>query len=221
MLIYANPTKSPKKKKKKAPKTSPKARKRAVPKEAPVAKRKRSKARRRRVTVHKNPTHHRKTRKRSHGIFAKRRRHRNPSSFSGKGVLGEIMSKDGLMLIGGGVAGLTLPAIVQGYVMPTATGYTKLGVRVAIGAAGTWALGKLNRKAAIGFAVGALGGLLAQMAQAQMEKGDFLLFDEDGSQYGTPSMLGAYGQQALGAYGEQALGGIGMDADLGEEDYAN
>lgn len=157
MIIYANPTtkKAPRKKRKASTRTA----RRRVTEEAPMATKRRRTAtkkkatRRRRVAVHRNPTmstrsHHRKTHRR-------RRVHRNPSFLPKGGVLGEILSKDGLMMIGGAFIAPMAADFIQEKIMPSATGWTKIAVKAAIIGGGAWAIDKFlkQRKAALAFAV--------------------------------------------------------------------
>lgn len=100
--------------------------------------------RRRSAAVHYNPRR-------------RRRVHRNPSGsfFPKGGVLGELLSKDGLMMIGGAFVAPMVADYVQEKLMPDATGWMKIGVKAAIIGAGAWALDKFlhQRKPAIAFAV--------------------------------------------------------------------
>lgn len=113
------------------------------------------KARSRRRYTHSNPTTHR------------RRRHRNPSSggFS-RGILGDLASKDGLMLLGAAAVAPTVVEAIAGYVVPAQynSGWTGLLARAAIAAGVVYVVDRFGkqRKAAIGFAAGAGGSLLMQ-----------------------------------------------------------
>lgn len=75
------------------------------------------------------------------------RRHRNPSTRGGS-LMNELLSKEGLLSIGAIVAMPTLQTLVVGYVMPSATGYTKVALKTGIGLAIGAAVAKfLSRRA--------------------------------------------------------------------------
>ena len=109
--------------------------------------------------VHRNPS----------PVAAKRRRrvHRNPSGFAarfaGKGVLSELLSMEGAIMVGAGLVAPTAAAWVQAKVMPSATGWTKLGIQAAVILGGAYALDKYGkqRKAALAFALTGVSALVA------------------------------------------------------------
>lgn len=155
MLIYANPSTVP-------------ARRRTKKKGATM-KRKRSSTRRAssRRRVHRNPSVKRRRVHRNPSFKARSRRrvHRNPSRGGMfKGILGELASMNGVALIGSAVAAPIVTDFVVGY-LPTnmKTGYTGLIAKAAVVAAGAWALDRFvkSRHAAIGFAAGGLGKVIA------------------------------------------------------------
>jgi len=107
---------------------------------------------------HRNPSNPRKaTRRRTYRAAAPHRRktHRNPSYFSGSGVLGELMSKEGLLMVGGAFVAPMAVDFVQEKIWPTASGWTKILFKLGLVAAGAWAIDKFGkqRKAAIAFGV--------------------------------------------------------------------
>lgn len=123
---------------------------------------KRTKTKRRAVTrrrVHRNPA----------PVATKRRRrvHRNPSGFAarfaGKGVLGELLSMEGAIMLGAGLVAPTAATWIQAKVMPSATGWTKIAVQAAVILGGAWALDKYGkqRKAALAFALTGSSALIA------------------------------------------------------------
>lgn len=129
---------------------------------------KRRKTARRRVTkrrVTKNPTI-----RRSYRAAAPRRRRsvrRNPSGGGfARGILGELASKDGLMLLGAAALAPTVVDLAAEKIVPTQyqSGWTGLLAKAAIAAAAVYALDRFGkqRKAALGFAVGSGASLLAQ-----------------------------------------------------------
>lgn len=97
---------------------------------------------RRRSTVHHNPTRRRSVR-------------RNPSMFGGGGVLGELLSKEGLIMVAGAFAAPMATDYLQEKIMPSATGWTKVAVKAGLVMAGAWAIDKFlkQRKAALAYAV--------------------------------------------------------------------
>jgi len=119
---------------------------------------------RRRTT--KNPT---VRRRRSVAVSApvrRRRVHRNPSGFAGKGILKELASMDGLILIGSAVLAPTVCDLAVDAVVPVQyrQGWTGLIARAGIVGLGAWALDRWlkQRKAALGFAIGGGAQVLAQ-----------------------------------------------------------
>jgi hypothetical protein len=176
MLIYANPSTRPKK-----ATTATKARKpRAVKKGASaMAKKHRSaaqKAATRRMLAannsrkrYRNPAPRKATRSRRRYAnpaprHHRRRVHRNPGSFT-KGILGELASMDGLMLLGTAALAPTVVDMAAAAIVPVQyqSGWTGLLAKAALAAAGAYAIDRFTgkRKAAVGFAVGAGGSLIA------------------------------------------------------------
>lgn len=175
MILFANPSTRPHK-----AATATKARKRAVKKGASAMAKKHRSAAQKAATArmlaanrsrkrHKNPSHHapRKAARRyaRHAAPARRRRvHRNPTF--ARGILGELASMDGLILLGSAAAAPTVVDFIAAKVVPVqySTGWPGLLAKAAIAAAGVYALDHFGkqRKAAIGFAAGSLGSLLAQ-----------------------------------------------------------
>lgn len=154
MLIFANPSTRP-------------ARRRSSAKGASMKKRRKSSTRRRvtRRRVTKNPTT-----RRSYRAAAPRRRRsvcRNPSvgGFA-KGILGELASKDGLMLLGAAALAPTIVDMAAEKIVPVQyqSGWTGLLAKAALAGLAVYALDRFGkqRKAALGFAVGSGASLLAQ-----------------------------------------------------------
>lgn len=177
LIIYANPSPRPHK-----AKTATKAKRKriAAPKGAkPMAKhrtaaQKRATARlvalNRSRKRHKNPSSRKaKSRRRyavHHNPTRRRRVHRNPSGGFTKGILGDLASKDGLMLLGAAAVAPTVVETIAGYVVPVQynSGWTGLLARAAIAGGAVYVLDHFlkQRKAAIGFAAGAGGSLIMQ-----------------------------------------------------------
>jgi hypothetical protein len=177
MIIYANPSTRPVKAK---PSTRTRPRRAASKKGHTMARKHRSaaqKAATRRMLAanrarkrHHNHSHSprkatRSRRRYSNPSHTPRRRHRNPSSGFGRGILGELASKDGLMLLGAAALAPTVVDMAAGYIVPVQyqSGWTGLIAKAAIATAAVYALDRLakQRKAAIGFAAGAGGSLIA------------------------------------------------------------
>jgi hypothetical protein len=98
-------------------------------------------------------------------VVRRRRVHRNPS-FTGKGILKELASMDGLILIGSAVVAPTVVDFAVDTVVPNQykDGWTGLLARAGIVGLGAWAIDKWlkQRKAALGFAIGGGAQVLAQ-----------------------------------------------------------
>lgn len=149
MLIFANPSTRP-------------ARRRSKTKGPKMAKRK---ATRRRVSrrVTKNPGTPRRRRRsytmKARPVHRRRRVHRNPSF--AKGILGELASMNGVLLIGSAVVAPTVTNMVADAILPAQynAGYPRLAAKAAIVAAAAWAIDRFakSRHAALGFAIGGLG----------------------------------------------------------------
>jgi hypothetical protein len=187
MLIYANPSTPPAKRRKRKASPATPARNGRKKGALLMAKRHRSaaqKAATRKMLAanksrkrHRNPAPRKATRRRravSHNPVSRRRRtHRNPSTATfGRGILGELASKDGLMLLGAAAVAPTVVDFVADKIVPTqyASGWVGLIAKATIAAAGAYALDRFlkQRKAAIGFAVGAGGSLIAQAYKTYM-----------------------------------------------------
>ena len=96
----------------------------------------------------------------------RRRVHRNPSFSGAKSFLGELASTQGLIMLASAAAAPTVVNMASDYVVPVQyqSGWTGLLAKAAIAAGIAYAIDRFGkqRKAAIGFAVGAGGSLLAQ-----------------------------------------------------------
>lgn len=156
MLIYANPTTRP-------------ARGRASKKGPKMARKKRTTRRRavsrRKVATVRNPVVRRRRRVHRNPVVSKRRRvHRNPSF--ARGILGELASMDGVMLLGAAILAPTAVEFVAEKIVPVQyrDGWTGLAAKLVLVAAGAYAIDRWGkqRKAAIGFAVGGGATLIAQ-----------------------------------------------------------
>lgn len=101
-------------------------------------------------------------------VAYRRRRHRNPSS-GGGGIMGELMSKDGLMMIAAVVGTPTLTELAAQYLMPTASGTTKSLVKAALGFGIGYGVYKfVNKKAGTVVALVAAGHAVTDLINSYM-----------------------------------------------------
>jgi len=84
------------------------------------------------------------------------RRHHNPSLFKG-GVLGELLSLEGAMMVGAAFAAPITADFIQETVMPSASGWIKIGLKAGIIGAGTWAISRFLKKNRVAVAFGVTG----------------------------------------------------------------
>jgi len=113
----------------------------------------------RRRTVHSNPVSYRR-----------RRTHRNPSrSGGGGGLLNELMSKDGLMMVAAIVGTPTVLELAVSYVMPNSSGMTRTIVKAGLGVGIAWAVYKyLNRKAGVVVGLASVGVAATELINSYM-----------------------------------------------------
>ena len=104
---------------------------------------------RKRRSVHRNPSNPVRRRRRSV--------HRNPSIMGSMGVLKELLSMEGALMIGGAMVAPMVADYVQEKLMPTATGWTRIAVKAAIIAAGAYALQRFLKKPKVALAFGVTG----------------------------------------------------------------
>jgi hypothetical protein len=167
-LIVVNPTHR-----------KPKARKKAISKRKnPMAKKRRSPAQKaafarmlagrkrhhnpapkRRRRVHRNPTHRK--------VYTRRR---NPST--GGGLMGELLSKDGLMMIAAVVGTPTLTELAVSYLMPTASGTTRSLVKAGLGAGIAYGVYRfVSKKAGLIVALVSVGSAASDLINSYMNPG--------------------------------------------------
>jgi hypothetical protein len=176
-LIVVNPT--PRAGNRAGAKHRPKA---ATKKGEPMAKRRRSAAQKAAFKKmiaarrHHNPgTKRRRSVRRYSAPVRRRRIHRNPST-GGSGIFGELMSKDGLMMIAAVVGTPTLVEIAAGYLMPTATGITRTAIKGAIGLGLGYAVYRfVNKKAGMVVALVAAGSAISEVINQYMAPGTSVL----------------------------------------------
>jgi hypothetical protein len=165
-LVSANPSNPPRKKK---TVRKPAVRKAAkIPKGGNVAKKKwgspKQKAAFRKMIAarkggktHRNPSY--PVKKRASGVVHRKRGkiNRNPSSFGGGSIFKELVSVEGAMMVGAALAAPMAADFVQEKVMPSATGWVKLGVKAAVIGAGAFAIQKFLKKKNVALAFGVTG----------------------------------------------------------------
>jgi len=124
-----------------------------------AATRKMLAANRRRKT-HRNPVAYKATkrRRRTHAnpvSYRRRRTHRNPSLMGSGGILKDLISKEGLLMVAGAMAAPMVTDYLQEKIMPSATGWTKIAVKAGLVLAGAYAIDKFlkMRKAALAYGV--------------------------------------------------------------------
>ena len=176
--------------------------------------------------THKNPTAKRATRRRRathrNPVAVSRRRsvRRNPSMFSG-GILGELISKEGLLMVGAAFAAPMVTDYLQEKLMPTATGYTKLAVKAGLVVAGAWAIDKFlkMRKAAIAY--GVTGAAVVASDAVQIARGVMsgLSADEADMLANRPDLVARVASGNLGADYSQGLSGP-YSSGLSESGFA-
>ena len=166
--------------------------------------------RRRRAATKHNPVRYHRTRRRvSH----------NPRLFGGGGILGELISKEGLLMVAGAFAAPMVADYVQETIMPSATGWTKVAVKAAVVVAGAYAIDRFlkMRKAALAFGVtgaavvasdavniarGVMKGLSASEADLLANRPDIA------AQIAAGNLGGAYEAGLAGNYTPGLAGGI-------------
>lgn len=232
LLISANPHHFTPRKRKTA------TGRKAKPKGASMAKRHRSAAQKaatrkmlaanRRRKTHRNPTAKKATYRRRRAthrnpVAVSRRRRsirRNPSMFSG-GILGELISKEGLLMVAGAFAAPMVTDYLQEKLMPTATGYTKLAVKAGLVLAGAWAIDRFlkMRKAAIAY--GVTGAAVVASDAVQIARGVMsgLSADEADMLANRPDLVARVAAGNLGADYSQGLSGP-YSQGLSESGYA-
>lgn len=99
----------------------------------------------------RNPYH--ATAKRHHKVH----RRRNPSSFAGKGLLKEILSKDGLLMVAGAFAAPMATDWLQEKIMPSATGWTKVALKAGLTVGVAFAIDKFLKMRKVALAYGVTG----------------------------------------------------------------
>lgn len=112
----------------------------------------------RRRRVHHNPVSRKATRRRTHRnpvTYRRRRTHRNPSLMGSGGILKDLISKEGLLMVAGAMAAPMVTDYLQEKIMPSATGWTKIAVKAGLVLAGAYAIDKFlkMRKAALAYGV--------------------------------------------------------------------
>lgn len=190
MLVFANPTKRPR---------------RAAPtkKGGPMATKKRKKTTRRKV---KNPGFFGFGRKKT----ARRRARRNPSGFMGaaKGLFGEMLSKDGVTMLAAAALTPTAVDFIKDKLAPKVTGWTGMAVRAGIVAGLAWATDRfVGRKAALTVGAVGLGTLVAEGINLARAKSAGLSDELADVAAQRPELIDHFAQgYQTGAMGEYGMG---------------
>lgn len=209
MIIFANPsTGRPVKKRKATPATPARkgrkkgagtmAKHRSAAQKAATARLLAWNRKHRGAKRHRNPSNPpRKAARRRSAAVHSYRRHRNPSSGGGflkGGVLGELLSKEGLLMVGGAFVAPMAADFIQEKIMPSATGWTKILVKAGIIGAGAWAIDKFlkQRKAAVAF--GVTGGAVLAADALRLYRGQMAGLSEGEADYlaTRPELMQAY-----------------------------
>lgn len=169
-LIVVNPTHH--RKPKAAPAAAPK-RKHTMAKKRRSAAQKAATRRMLAARRHRNPTTHSKRARRRNPAHSRKvytRRRRNPIAASG--LMGELLSKEGLMMVAAVVGTPTLTELAVTYVMPTATGTTRSLVKAGLGAAIAWGVYKyVSKKAGVVVGLVSIGSAVSDVINSYMAPG--------------------------------------------------
>lgn len=117
--------------------------------------------------THRNP--YRAVSRKRHGV-KRHRTHRNPFTLRG-GILGEILSKDGLLMVAGAFAAPMATDYLQEKIMPSATGWTKVGVKAALVLAGAWAIDRFLKMRKVALAYGVTGAAVVAADAVNIARG--------------------------------------------------
>lgn len=121
---------------------------------------------------HRNPTTHSKRARRRNPAHSRKvyTRRRNPIAASG--LMGELLSKEGLMMVAAVVGTPTLTELAVTYVMPTATGTTRSLVKAGLGAAIAWGVYKyVSKKAGVVVGLVSIGSAVSDVINSYMAPG--------------------------------------------------
>lgn len=181
----------------------------------------------RRRKTHRNPvakkvTHRRRASVRRNPVSYRRRRtHRNPSLFSGGGVLGELLSVKGAVMIGAAFAAPMAATYLQNLIMPTATGWTKVGLKAAIVLAGAFAIDKFvkQRPAALAFGLTGIASVGSDVMNIVQGVVQGLSADEADMLANRPELIRQIAGGQLGSQYSQGLGSP-YRAGLGDSNYS-
>ena len=133
--------------------------------------------------THHNPTKTYKTkgRRTSHNPVSRGRHktHRNPSLFGGGGILKELISKEGLLMVAGAMAAPMVTDFLQEKIMPSATGWTKVAVKAGLVAAGAFAIDKFLKMRKVALAYGVTGAAVVASDAVQIARGTMMGLSAD------------------------------------------
>jgi hypothetical protein len=177
------------------------------------------KTHRRKKRTTRNPSHSPRKAVRHYRAKARRRTVRNPSFLPSGGVLGELLSKEGLLMIGGAFVAPMAADFLQEKLMPSATGWMKIAVKAAIIGAGAWGIDRFlkQRKAAVAF--GVTGAAVLAADAFRLYRGTMAgLSDAEADYLATrPELMRAYVNAGSGM-GDQWSVGLGGPYSVGMAD---
>lgn len=181
--------------------------------------------------THHNPTarkavsRKRRSVRRNPVAYHRRRRvHRNPSLLSGGGILGELLSMKGVVMVGAAFAAPMAATYLQNLLMPTATGWTKVAVKAGIVLAGAYAIDKFvkQRNAALAFGITGIASVGSDVMNIVQGVVQGLSADQADMLANRPELIRSIAAGQLGTRYEPGMGGpygVSM-AGLGEDNLS-
>ena len=126
--------------------------------------------------THRNPTARKATSRRRRAthrnpVSYRRRARRNPSLMGSGGILKDLISKEGLMMVAGAMAAPMITDYLQEKIMPTATGWTKVAVKAGLVLAGAYAIDKFLKMRKVALAYGVTGAAVVASDAVQIGRG--------------------------------------------------
>jgi len=123
--------------------------------------------------THRNPTARKATRRKTHHnpTASRRRVRRNPSLMGSGGILKDLISKEGLMMVAGAMVAPMVTDYLQEKIMPTATGWTKVAVKAGLVLAGAYAIDKFLKMRKVALAYGVTGAAVVASDAVQIGRG--------------------------------------------------
>jgi hypothetical protein len=125
--------------------------------------------------THRNPTARKATRRKSsthrNPVSYRRRTRRNPSIMGSGGILKDLISKEGLMMVAGAMVAPMVTDYLQEKIMPTATGWTKVALKAGLVLAGAYAIDKFLKMRKVALAYGVTGAAVVASDAVQIGRG--------------------------------------------------